>query len=526
MESLPRIDKINSGFSFLVSGRPYIMLAAEVHNSACTSRKYMQQVWRKVRELNCNTVLAPVYWEFIEPQENHFDFNLVEQLISDARSQNMKLVLLWFGSWKNGLSTYAPNWVKTDLKRFPRTEDEHGVKTRILSMFQSHLLSAELNSFTNFIKYVKEFDADEQTVIAVQVENEVGVLGSARDFSSGADKEFNENVPDELLRSIKNAGSNGLSSVIIDYEDTSDQSWRNVFKKYADEAFMCWHYALHINKLEESGKECYALPMFTNAWQKEFDDERPGFYPSGGPLPEMLDVWKCAAPDLDVLCPDIYTFQFEKTAGLYTRSDNPLFIPETRRDKWAAANLYTAVGTYHTLCYAPFGAESIGEDKSFITQIIHTNPNDKNVSGEAVKEFLSKSYKLLGNMMPIITKFYGTDKMIGFTQNCGHMTKHVRLGKYQISVEFYHQIHDDNEFIPGAGIVIQNSENELIFIGYGYRAYPETVNISKQLDFLSLEKGTYDETGNWITYMRLNGDEQYIRMEEKPTIVKALYYEF
>ena len=101
MESLPRIDKINSGFSFLVSGRPYIMLAAEVHNSACTSRKYMQQVWRKVRELNCNTVLAPVYWEFIEPQENHFDFNLVEQLISDARSQNMKLVLLWFGSWKN-----------------------------------------------------------------------------------------------------------------------------------------------------------------------------------------------------------------------------------------------------------------------------------------------------------------------------------------------------------------------------------------------------------------------------------------
>ena len=526
MENLPRIDRRNGGFSFLIGGRPYIMLAAEVHNSACTSRTYMQQVWRKVRELNCNTVLAPVYWEFIEPQENNFDFNLVEQLISDARRHNMKLVLLWVGSWKNGLSTYAPNWVKTDLTRFPRTEDEHGVKTKILSMFQSHLLTAELNSFSNFIKYVKQFDADEQTVIAVQVENEVGILGSARDYSSGANKEFSKNVPDELLEYLKNAGDNGFINGMYDYEAASDRSWINVFQKYADEAFMCWHYGLHINKLAKSGKKCYALPMYTNAWLKESEDERPGFYPSGGPLPKMLDVWKCAAPDLDVLAPDIYTFQFAKAADLYKRSDNPLFIPETRRDKWAAAHLYTAVGTYHALCYAPFGAESIGEDKSFITQIIHTNSEDKNVSSETVKEFLTQSYKLFGNMMPVITKCYGTDKMIGFNQDCGHMTKHLRLGKYQIAIEFYHPVQDDNGYIPGAGIVIQNSENELIFAGYGYRAYPETINAGKQLDFLSLEKGTYDENGNWIRSMYLNGDEQYIRMEEEPAILKALYYEF
>lgn len=526
MKSLPRIDKMNDGFSFLVNDRPYIMLAAEVHNSACTSRDYMQEVWRKTTELNCNTVLAPVYWELVEPQENHFDFHLVEQLIADARRHHLKLVLLWFGSFKNGLSTYAPNWVKTDLKRFPRAEDEHGVKTKILSMFQSGLLPAELNSFTNFIKYIKETDADEQTVIAVQVENEVGIVGSTRDFSSAANEEFKKKVPDALTEFLKNAGNHGLCGITADSEDISGQSWDKVFKNNADEAFMCWNYAMHINRLAKSGKECYALPMFTNAWLKEFEDEKPGFYPCGGPVPEMLDVWKCAAPDLDILSPDIYTFQFEKTAGLYTRGDNPLFIAETRRDKWAAANLYTAVGAYHALCYAPFGAESIGEDKSFITQILHTDPNDKNVSGETVKEFLSQSYQLFGNMMPIITKFYGTDRMIGFTQDFGHMTKYVKLGKYRIAIEFYHQVRDDNGFIPGAGIIIQNSENELIFMGFGYRAYPETTNTGKQLDFLSLEKGTYDEKCNWKKYMHLNGDEQYIRMEEKPTVLKALYYEF
>jgi hypothetical protein len=525
MKNKPKIVKKDSSFSFLVNDQPFIMLAGEVHNSACTSYKYMANVWRKAKELNCNTILAPVYWELIESQENVFDFSIVEQLILGARKHKLKLVLLWFGSWKNGRSTYAPNWVKTNLAKFPRTEDEQGVKTKILSMFHTEILPVEINAFINFMKYIKNFDSNDQTVIGVQVENEVGVLDSTRDFSLSATEEYNKDVPHKLMEYIKNA-DNGLSKVTKNYESMSDKSWGNVFEKYADETFMCWHYALHIDKLAKAGKENYALPMFTNAWLKECDDEKPGFYPCGGPLPEMLDVWKCAAPNLEVLSPDMYTFKFEKVANAYARSDNPLFIPETRRDKWAVANLYVAIGTYNTLCYAPFGLESIGEDKSFITQITHTNTNDKNVSSERVKEYLSQSYNLFANMMPIITKYYGTDKMIGFVQNANYMTKHIKLGKYQIIIEFYHQINDDNEFIPGAGIIIQKSENELIFIGYGYRACLETLNINKQLDYLSLEKGVYDKNANWIKYMHLNGDEQHIQMEEKPTILKALYYEF
>lgn len=525
MESLPRIKRINNGFTFLLNDQPFIMLAGEVHNSACTSHEYMQQVWKKVSELNCNTILAPVYWELIEPQENHFDFNIVEELIADARKHNIKLVLLWFGSWKNGCSTYVPGWVKTDLKRFPRVEDEYGSKTKILSLFQSEILSVESRAFTSFMKFLKDFDSTNQTVIAIQIENEVGVLGATRDFSIGAVENYNENVPAELLEYLKNL-PNSVTSTTRECESTSDKSWSKVFKGYAEEAFMSWYYSLYIDQLAKSGKEQYALPMFTNAWLKEFDDEKPGSFPCGGPLPEVLDIWKYGAPNLDILSPDIYTFNFRKIADLYTRNDNPLLIPETRRDKWAVANLYLAIGMYNTLCYSPFGAESIGENKSFITQRIHTDPNDKNVSSEAVKEYLSQSYQMFSDMMPIITKNYGTDKMIGFAQDSTYMTNHIQLGNFRIKVEYYHQINEDNEFIPGAGIAILESENKLIFIGYGYRAYLETTNLNKQLDFLSLEKGTYDQKAKWVKHMVLNGDEQHIQMEETPTILQASYYEF
>ena len=526
MKRPPEIVKKNQGFFFMVGEQPFISLAAETHNSAGTSSDYMRHVWKKADELSCNTVLVPIPWEAIEPQENRFDFTLVEKLMKDAREHSKKLVLLWFGSWKNGLSTYVPAWIKTDLKRFPRTEDEYGVKSRILSMFGSNILQTELKSFRKVMDYIREADEETQTVIAVQIENEVGLLGASRDFSPPAVKAFEKNVPPALSEYLRGRKNNFLGEVIERGEHTSDKSWRGVFGEFADEVFMCWNYARHIDALAAYGKEGYALPMFTNVWLKESEYEKPGFYPCGGPVPEMIDVWKGGAPCLDLIAPDLYTFEFEKFADLYRRKDNPLFIAETRRDKWAVANLYPAVGKYHTLCYSPFGTESIGENKSFITQIIHTNPGDKNVSSEMIKEYLAQSYRLFGNMMPMILECYGTDRIIGFSQDAGCMSKHVKLGKYQILLEFYHQIDEGNGFIPGAGIILEADENELIFIGYGYRASLETANTGKQLDFLSLEKGYFEEGANWNKYMDLNGDEQHIQMEEKVTALRAVFYEF
>lgn len=525
MKNPPRIKKFNEKYMFFVDDKPFIMLAAELHNSAASSPEYMKIAWKKVKELNCNTLLAPIYWNLIEKEEHRYDFGLVKSLIEEARKHETKLVLLWFGSWKNGLSGYAPDRIKTDLKRFPRTENESGVKTGILSMFRSEIFLEELNAFENFMEYIKELDGKERTVIAVQVENEVGILGSMRDFSDGAKEAYKETVPEKLTEYLRNHAFSFFGDTVSG-EDKITGSWEAVFGKHAPEVFMCAGYASYIERLAKRGKEIYALPMFTNVWLKGDDNEKPGVYPCGGPVPEMIDVWKCLAPSLDFISPDIYTFDFEKIAKLYAREDNPFFVPETRRDKWAPANLYTSIGKYNALCYSPFGAESIGENKSFITGIMHTDINDKNVSNEAVKKYLSKSYKRFQGMLPVIAECYGTKNITGFAQKEGDVDKRIKFGRYSLNIEFYHKIDDDNEFIPGAGIIIQKSENELLFAGYGYKVELETLNEGKQLDFLRLEKGIYDENHEWIKYMDLNGDEQYIRMEEEPTVLRVLCYEF
>ena len=518
MKDLPQIKRFNGGYMLFVEGKPYIMFAAEVHNSAASSPEYMKIVWERVKELNCNTLLVPVYWNMIEKQENEFDFTMVKRLIIDARTNRVKLVLLWFGSWKNSLSTYAPNWVKLDLARFPRVENQAGMRTKILSMFNSDILSVEMNAFKTFMEFIKEFDEKEQTVLAIQLENEVGILGSPRDFKNEANEAYKRYVNEDLIENMKSKGTINLMSA-------DNGNWEEVFRDNAAEAFMCANYASYMDKLARAGKEVYRLPLFTNVWLKG-EGEEAGTYPSGGPEPEMVGIWKAVAPNLDFLSPDIYAFEFEKIADLYSREDNPLFIPETRRDKWAIPNLYVAIGKYNALCYSPFGAESIGEDKSFITGILHADINDKNVSSEAVKDYLSKSYRLFNHMIPIITKYYGTDKMTGFSQKEGESKYKCHIGKYVLNIEFYHKIDDNNEFIPGAGMVIQIATDELLFIGYGYRVELESLNEGKQVDFLSLEKGTYDEYCNWKKYMDLNGDEQYIRLEEEPSIIKTSCYEF
>jgi hypothetical protein len=53
------------------------------------------------------------------------------------------LIFLWFGSWKNGVSTYPPLWVKTDLKRFPRAQNKEGESLDILSAFSEVNLKAD-----------------------------------------------------------------------------------------------------------------------------------------------------------------------------------------------------------------------------------------------------------------------------------------------------------------------------------------------------------------------------------------------
>ena len=109
----------DGGFHLVRGGRPALLLGGQVHNSSSSSLQSIADSFAHVRRMNGNAVLAPVSWALVEPEEGVFDFSLVEAMLHEARANGLRLVLLWFGAFKNAASTYAPRWVRADDARFP-----------------------------------------------------------------------------------------------------------------------------------------------------------------------------------------------------------------------------------------------------------------------------------------------------------------------------------------------------------------------------------------------------------------------
>ena len=185
----PRIEKKDGRYALMVEGQPYLVLGGQIHNSSAWPSE-LPQVWDSMAALHANTVEAPAYWEQIEAQEGHFDFGNVDQVIEGARAHNLHVILLWFGTWKNGNMQYAPVWVKTDTKRFPRMIRPDGIPIDVLSANSRTTLEADKAAFTALMRHLKQIDGDQHTILLVQVENESGGVGSVRDFSADSNREF------------------------------------------------------------------------------------------------------------------------------------------------------------------------------------------------------------------------------------------------------------------------------------------------------------------------------------------------
>ena len=179
----------------------FCMLGGELSNSATTSVADIDKVMPRMKALGLNTVLAPIYWEFLEPQEGKFDFTLLDRTIDQARENQLQLVLLWFGAWKNSMSCYAPLWFKEDTKRFPRATTADGKPLEIASCFSEEVFQADRRAFEALLKRVEERGKD--VVIMIQVENEIGMLEDARDHAPLAEREWQKPVPDELISYLK-----------------------------------------------------------------------------------------------------------------------------------------------------------------------------------------------------------------------------------------------------------------------------------------------------------------------------------
>jgi hypothetical protein len=531
--SLPYLTQKEDKKVLMVKGKPFIMLSGEVHNSNSSSVEYMEQIWDKAVQLGMNSLLLPVTWELIEPEEGKFDFSLVDGLIEQARGRGKKLGFLWFGAWKNAQCYYAPEWVKTDLERFKRAEVEKGKNfTRLkdfygmpytsLSYLCEETNNADARAFQKLMQHIKEIDEQENTVVVVQVENETGLQGSARENSDEADALFEENVPQQFVEYMRAHTGTMVPDVKAVVEDGAKSgNWRAVFGNAAEEIFSAYHIASYVNKVAIAGKEVYPLPTVANCWLDK--GQEAGMYPSGGPVSRMMEVWKYCAPAIDIIAPDIYASDFCGICDEYTRRGNPLFIPETVTHSYAGPRKVYAVGHYHALCYAPFGFEEMGEPFSASEgHLFGMDTADPALSTPQNVEEYGWYSQTLNDMMPLLTEKYGTPDLQAVICERKDVDTMI-FGAYGFQAIMNLPVIERKD---GVCLVLKKSENEFYVIVNGYYLRPfSTTNEKPYLDILSLEEGEF-ENGNWKMTRRLNGDEVAIMMYNKPTLLKIKLFAY
>lgn len=345
----------------LDEGKGYIILGGELGNSSATSAGDIEYSLGKAAAMGLNTVLVPAYWDLTEPEEGLFDFSLTDKIIDTARDLDLGVVILWFGAWKNSMSCYAPQWVKHDTKRFQRARTASGKPLEIVSAFSTELLEADRRAFTHWLRHIAENDTA-GIVKMVQIENEIGMLEDARDHCAQANEAYSKGVPEKLMRHLAANKTHLHPELKKRWEDRGarmEGSWRDVFGDdiYSDEYFMAWNYAGYVEKLASAGREITSIPFYLNAALNS-RGRRPGEYPSAGPLAHLKDIWHAGSPTIDFLSPDIYDSGFAGWISRYALPDNPLFIPEVRRDDSNIAQAYYAIGHHKALGISPFSIES------------------------------------------------------------------------------------------------------------------------------------------------------------------------
>jgi beta-galactosidase GanA len=491
---VPRLQAQGSAVRLIVHGSPMLILGGELGNSSASSARYMEPHWPRLKQMHLNTVLAPVSWELIEPTEGHFTWGEVDSLVGAARANGLKLVVLWFGAWKNSMSTYVPTWVKRDESRFPRAELPNGQGLDILSGFYSATRDADAHAFAALLGHIKKIDADENTVLMVQVENEIGMLPVARDYSPAANQLFAKAVPRELVRRL--AGSQPAQKA----SPHTDGNWTALFGDgdAAAETFTAWYYAQYVEALVEAGKSVYPLPMYVNAALNRAN-RKPGEYPSGGPLPHLLEVWKAGAPSLDLLAPDIYFPSFVDLATSYRRPDNALFIPEANNADRpeVPANAFYAFGKLAAVGFSPFAIDS----------------SDANSSSP-----LAAAYSVLEQLSPAILAAAGRERMSGFRPRVLEDGTVIDtpvsevLGDYRFTVSFIDPwiAQAEQHTANHGGLIIQTGPEEYLVAGQGITVTFAPVGVGPPLAGIdSVWEGTFDAHGTWVPGRLLNGDQTH-----------------
>jgi hypothetical protein len=503
ISAAPHLEKRGAAIQLMVDGRPFLALAGELHNSSSSSIQYMKPIWPRLAAMHLNTVLAPVAWETIEPEENHFDFGNVDGLLAGARDNNLKLVILWFGAWKNTFSTYVPAWVKTDIQRFARVQTSDGRDTERLSPFSAAARDADARAFAQLMRHLHEVDAARHTVLMVQVENEVGVIPESRDHSAAAETAFAAPVPPNLVRFIQQHRLALDPQFRATWEEAGAKSggtWRELFGSgpLTDDLFMAWHFSTYIEHVAAAGKAQYPLPLYANAALIR-PNYQPGQYNSGGPLPRSMDIWRAGAPSLDFLSPDLYFNEFAQWAGWYARPGNPLFIPEAQGGATGAANALYAYGHLAAIGFSAFG---IDDQDNEPLELAGITDRGEHPSGAT----LADAYAVLSKLMPLILEKQRTGGIdAALIEGPAQRSARLAIGEYVATLT------------PTAGtaanprigaVFIQTAPSEFLVIGSGDAQITfSTVGPGAPIVGIQSIDEEFFANDSWTPGRRLNGDE-------------------
>ena len=417
----PRLEnRSKSTARIIADNKPMLMIGGELGNSSASTPDDVKRTFAHLHNMGLNTVLAPVSWELIEPEEGAFDMSSLDVILSEARRNDLKVVLLWFGAWKNSMSCYAPEWFKRDTKRFPRAHALEGRPVEEASSLSKNVLDADKRAFCHIMEHLRDHDASEQTVIMVQVENEIGMIDVPRDYSADATKLYQSAVPQQLTDYLKK-NQKSLHPYLKEKllpQAKANASWAQLFGEdiYTEEIFQTWTYATYVEQIAKAGRAIYNLPMYVNVALNS-RDRKPGQYPSGGPLAHLIDLWHCGAPSIDVLGVDIYDTGIKSWLDKYHLPNNPLFVPEIRlEDKDAMYALY-AFGHHGAMGFCPFSiedyplyADSKGNDMSGMDLSQDDQLNAFSAGGSALSPLVA-SYQLLRQAEPLILERQGTNDM-------------------------------------------------------------------------------------------------------------------
>jgi len=492
---IPRIVEKDGRYALLVDSAPYLMLGAQSNNSSDWPAT-LDKVWPAIEYLHANTLETPIYWEQFEPEPGKFDYSQVDLILKQAREHHAHLVLLWFGTWKNGSQHYMPEWMKVKPEIYTHVTNKNGELVDSPSPFAQAALEADKRAFTAFMKHLKEVDG-ERTVLMVQVENETGTWGAMRDYSPEAEKLFAGPVPAEVLKAMGKG-------------DAGAASWREAFGAEADVDFHAWAVAKYVGEIAAAGKAAYPLPLYVNAALRDPFKGAPGSYESGGPTDNVLPIWKAEAPAIDVLAPDIYlpeTASYLKVLELYRRADNPLFVPETMGSSRTLARfMFSALGL-QAIGYSPFGLD--------LTRALPVRPGE-NESPLSFLDATAENYKLIGPMMRDVARLNFEGKLQATAEVEGEPTQTLHFGDWDAVISYgtgrRGGTAKGNAEPQGRVLVAQLRENQFLVAGYFCRVDFRPAGSEAQRKAGQIVNGTGQEPsaqidGKWV-------HRQFLRVEE------------